>query len=682
MIPALLYSAALLCLGLVQAARYFLPVFAPALQSSALLVVVVLLCTGTGRLALRYLVTHELSESEKTLIGCTLGLGILTQGMFALGIAGVLHLWSVIALLGGLWIVGFTEMKDVIVSLGANRNLLKERPPWTIGILALLAATFFVSWVPPHQYDSLVYHLPLAAEYARTGRIAPVEGLLFSHFPQNGEMLFTAALVLKSELLAQLFSWFAAALSLLWVFEMGKREIPLTAVLGACALLASHTAVMLLSSIAYVETIVMLWVTGAVLSFGRWRETAVAGRSPAGWLILSAIFAGFALGTKYYAGICVAALGGLLAWRLLVAAYDKRGQGALAPAEAFRDLLLFGATAGLVASPWLLKNLYFVGNPVFPFLYQYFPHRDVAWAGENARRYFEFLTEYGHQPGHFFSDLLKFPFEAATGSLRFGGGMDVLGDMGWGLVFGLLPAGVWAAMRNRTLRLLLIYAGLHIGAWFCTGVVLRFLVVIAPILCLLGAAGAFKVWDSLEEDGRKVLAAALTVLTVVNLGVFIYVHTVFNSWTVLFGVESKDEYLAHRLDYYACARWAREHLGNNDRILIVGEQRGYYVQQVHSITTPMAPNRFIEWANQAKDSTGLARLLMTEGRFTHVIMVPREAKRLAQYGIFDFTPEGTKNWKDMDGRWIRSLFATGHCTLYQLASPDAEAPSPPAPATR
>lgn len=677
MIPATAYAAALLCFAVVQAVSYFLPVLAPALEASALLFVVLLLCTGTGRLAVRRLGLTELSESEKTLIGCTLGLGLLSQGIFLLGALGLLGMWTVIGLLGLLWIVGFTELKDVIVSLAANRNLLRERPFWAASILALLGLTYFASWIPPHQYDALVYHLPLAAEYARTGKIAPVDGLLFSHFPQNGEMLFTAALLLKSDILAQLFPWLAAVLSVLWVFEVGKREMPLTAVLGACGLLASHAAVMLLSSVAYVETIVMLWITASVLSFCRWRETSGEGRSNLGWLMLSAVFAGLGLGTKYYAGICPAALSAVLCWRWIASRGSRRDYGGpAAPAEAARDLAVFAAASGVVAAPWLLKNLYYVGNPVFPFLYQYLPHRGIAWGEENARRYFEFLTEYGHKPGHFLSDLLKFPFQAASGSLRFGGGMDVLGDLGWGAIFALFPAGVWAATKNRTLRLILAYCAIHVGVWFCTGVVLRFLTVISPLLCLLAAAGTFKVWELLDSQGRTVLAAALSVFTAVNLALFLYVHTVFGSWTVLLGAEAKEEFLARRLDYYACARWSKERLGNNDKLLVVGEQRGYYVTQAHAITTPMAPNPFVEWANEAKSSAELARLMKERGGFTHLLIVPRESKRLNEYGIFTFTERGAKNWKELDPGWIKAVFATPGCAVYSLHADGVKADPP------
>ena len=52
---------------------------------------------------------------------------------------------------------------------------------------------------------------------------------------------------------------------------MGKRELQLPVVLGACVLTLTHTAVLLLTPTAYVECHVMLWITASVLCMMRWR---------------------------------------------------------------------------------------------------------------------------------------------------------------------------------------------------------------------------------------------------------------------------------------------------------------------------------------------------------------------------------------------------------------------------
>src|SRR5690349_1527307 len=99
--PAPFYAGALFLFGIVTGLHYFYlqTPMGPGFLAGALLFLIVLLCTGTGRITLRLFGTYELSQSEKTLIGCTLGLGILTQALFLLGMFGILKLWAVLALL-------------------------------------------------------------------------------------------------------------------------------------------------------------------------------------------------------------------------------------------------------------------------------------------------------------------------------------------------------------------------------------------------------------------------------------------------------------------------------------------------------------------------------------------------------------------------------------------------------
>lgn len=632
----------------------------PGLVATSLLTLVFFTVSGCGRLLLRRFEVRGLSESERTLVGATLGVGLLTQGLFLLGAAGLLKPWAVILLLGAFWVVGFTELHDLWVSLGANRNLLSDRPALAGALLLLLGLLFWLSWVPPHHYDSLVYHLPLASGYARTGSLAARPDLLFTHFPQNGEMLFTLAMALGSDTLAQLFSWLGTFLAVWWLFELGKREAPITVVLVACLMTLTHTAVMLLTPTAYVETLVMLWVTAAVLSFVRWHANAAEPESPRGWLALSAVFAGLGVGTKYYAGVTPFILFLVLLGRVLA---DSRGGPVLALSRR-RDLLVFTATATAAGAPWLLKNLVVVGNPFFPFLYQFLPARGTGWEGEGAARYFQVLTEYGHPAGSFLRDLLEFPYLVASEPGRFGGGADVLGSVGWLPLFAALPLAVWAAWGRRTMGLVLVYCVAHWMLWFSTGVVLRFLTVIVPLASLLAANGLWQAWQRLGPGGRRTLAAGGALLVWTNLALFVGVNSVFGSFDVLLGVKSRRQFIDEKFDYYACAAATRETPADS-RVLVVGEQRGHWIERPHEVTTPMAPNRFVRLADAAPDPAGLARLLREAG-FTHILSVPREGERLSGYGVFDFTPRGRAAWDGLGALLTPVFESPGRCALFAL----------------
>lgn len=650
------FAGASLVFALVTVFGYFGAALGAGLAATLLLGLLALTAAGVGRVLVGLLGFTDELDAPKTLLGATLGLGVFSLLTFALAAAGALNAGALTVSIGLLWLISYTQLRAVFASFGPSLSLLRERPVPALAVAGALLAVLWTCWVPPHHYDSLVYHLPLPVAYLRQGSLTPVPHLVYSHFPQNAEMLFTLALALKSDLLAQMFSWLALALTVCWVFEMGKREAPLPAVLLGCVLLSTHTAVMLLAGTTYSEPFVMLWLTAAVISFYRWRAAAAGQSGRRGWLALSGVFLGLALGAKYYAGIAAGILGAQLVLRLAVGGpLDRRARWA--------DLLLLVGITTVLFSPWLIKNALCVGNPVFPFLYSWFPNTGTGWNGAAARAYFEILTEY-KVGGGFLDALSRLPFQLLGNSLRFGGGMDALGSLGWDLSFWCLPLGLWAARGNKFLRSLGIFCLVYTAVWFSTGVVLRFLTVIAPLLCLLAGCGLHALWLRLSSAGRGALGTAVVLLTGCHLALFLYVHGVFGSGSVLLGFEESPQFLAKRLDYYACARWARESLGKNDRLLLVGEQRGYYVEQAHVATTVNAPNAFLSWSEDAAGPEAYAARLKAEG-LTHLILVPRELSRIRP-AMKPWSDRGYQNLMGLEPRFIAPLFKGPACAVYAL----------------
>ena len=649
------YAAATAGLGLATAAGFFWPVARAGLAASALLAVIAGVAAGSGRVAAGFLGLRGPEEGAKTVIGMTLGLGLLSLAVFALAALHLLRPWAIVSVLAGFWLVGFSELRAAWAGCRLPESW-RSQPLVAAGILAALGLTFWLTWVPPHQYDSLVYHLALPAAYLRAGGLDVAGVPVFAHFPQNGEMLFALALALKSDLLAQMLMWLAAALSVAWLWTMAGSEIALETRLLGALLLATHTAVMLLASTTYIESLVMLWTTAAVLLLWRWRRES--GGAPRSWLALSAVFTGLALGAKYTAGITAGVLGLMLALDWLTAPSGARRARA-------GDLALFVAVVTAVFSPWLVKNTLQAGDPVFPFLYRWFATTRAGWPAADAQRYFAVLTEYGHG-GAWARALRDLPVQLLGNSLRFGGGMDVLGDMGWELLFWSLPLAVWAGWRrrNRTVLWLLAFCGLYLAAWFSTGVVLRFLTALAPLLCLLSAFGLHALWARLGAWGRGLLAAGAGLLVATHVLVFLYAHAVFGSGRVLAGLESREEFLSRRLEYYSCAAWARDHLGGNDRILIVGEQRAYYWTQDNMATTVNAPNRYRAWADESASPAAYAARLRAAG-FSAVMVVPREARRLAP-ALDPFSDRGARNWMGLQSSFVEPVFQGPACAIYRL----------------
>lgn len=638
-------------LGVLTASDSLWVVLRPGLVPLVLLALTVLLATGSGRALVGRLGLGDMSEAQKTLAGATLGLGMLALGGFFLGAAGLFKPWAASALLAALWIAGYSELKPALESLAPDQSLLRERPLAVACVAAPLLAALWMCLVPPHQYDSLVYHLALPQAYLREGRLFAPPGTIYAHFPQNGEMLFSLALLLGSDLLAQMYMWLSTVLAIWWVFALGRREAPMSAVALAAIFIATHTGVLLMSSTTYVEPLVMLWITAGALSYERWRQLSPEGGAPRGWLILSGIFIGLALGTKYYAGIGAAAFGLRLLWAWAV---DRRR-------ERLVDLALFTAIVSALFAPWLIKNWIFARNPVFPFLAGWFTG-GAGLNAEHASGYFGVLAEYGHA-GRFLVRLISLPFMLLRNPLSYGGGMDVLGDLGWTILLWLLPVGAWAAAKNKVLRGLLLLVGLWCAAWFMTAVVLRFLTVLVPIMALLAACGLVRLWEGLSRWARVAVGGSIALMTASHVFLFVFVHADFGSGSTAFGLEEREEFLTRRLDYYSCAAWLRAHPIENDKIMMVGEQRGYYVPADHLPSTVHMPNLFVRRANESASAPALIASLRAEG-FTRVLIVPKEAARLGP-GLGSLTPAGAVNWKGLEDS-LKTEFAGRGCVVARL----------------
>jgi len=571
------------------------------------------------------------------LLGFALGLGILSQILLMAGFLRLMSravLWPLLLLAA---LVSYSGIKEffrwVIHSLAAFRHSQRKGWHW---VLLASGMVFLSAWAPPHHYDSLVYHLALPQRYILEKGIVPIPQNLYAYFPQNAEMLYALCLLLDADVLTQLLNWASWMTAAGLIFVFAKRLTDARCAFLSVLFLAFQPTAMLLAGSSYVESLLGLWITCTLFCFERYRN-----QRDRNWLVLSAVFSGLSMGTKYYAVITA----GILSLFLLGSALRNR--------QIFpKHLFLYAGIAGLIFSPWLVRNWISVQNPVFPFFHHLFTSEKSPWAPHSAEKYFRILAEYNPR-GNFWTELVRLPWKLGFGSLPYGGGMDVLGTMGWVIHLLAFPGWFWAAKKFPALRPLMVYALLHGCLWFLTGTVLRFLSVLLPILSLLTAASLYTAYQALTAPFKKTAVFLLGVFLLHQTYLFVYVQSSFQTERPVLGLETRDEFLSRRLSYYPAARWVNENLPKNATILLVGEQRSYYFQRKVLATTVFADNIFSNWPNEAKDSETLRNRLKGELGVTHLLLIPKEAERLQKdYRIFDWTPLGEKNWKELLTRSI------------------------------
>jgi len=433
-------------------------------------------------------------------LAVALGLGILAQGLFVLGLAGGLRRGPILALL----------LAGHLLCRGVWRRSIEGwrrggRPARRTGLAvaagaSIAAPCIVLALYPTTAFDATVYHLPYVQAFLDAGRLVFVPELRFPVFPQVAELLWLLGFVLGGEASAQLLQLLPLAASTALIAAWGERLISPAAGRAAAALWLGTPLVAWLGSSAYVELELALFVAAAFYCWQRGMEAATGRRRRWRWLALCGVFAGLAAGSKYL-GLVFCALFAVLA----LAAWRRRREA--------RPLLLVAVAAGVTLAPWYLRIAWYTGNPVFPFAESIF-----GSSGDYSLRHARLLAAPAagtaawlrHLAGEL-ALLLRLPYAALFERHLFGYQPPL---SPWYLV--LIPLGIPFALRHRRARRLLLIALAYALLWLAWPRQPRFLLPVLPLVNLALAAGAGGALDAVcrrrPASGRRLHALALLLL--------------------------------------------------------------------------------------------------------------------------------------------------------------------------
>lgn len=626
---------------------------------------------------------------EDGIFSLAAGYGALASLFFLAGVAGIYRTWfaaaatltpvaAATALFGAPSIIGkFTNIFFV-----AKRRLPSISPAflWTTTAFFFILCAFALSLLPPHHYDSLVYHLALPAEYIKNNSISPAPYNLYSHFPQNAEMIFLAALLLADGVAAQLITFFLGVALVRSVYFFTKKytrasgknylmsppdssrptDLPSASAAAASALLASSPFFLLLASSTYVEIHQAFIAFAAFWAFVKFLET-----DDGKYLIFSGALSGVAVGVKYTGFAAVAAVNVILVLRFLRGTFAGASKSIKV---ALGEIAVFTLAAIIAASPWLIKNIIYTGNPVFPFFYKVFGYALTGWTSAAADGYFAALTEYAHKSSVFF-ELAMLPYNLVFNPVRYGGGIDVLGDFGWpALLVAAIVACIFLRRKLKFASKAALYSATVFAVWFLTKPVLRFLVPLSGVLAVLGgvAAGFFLTRKSFVV--RAMAGLSLAAALAANANYFFFIAGFFKPREFLLGRQNLVGYLAstQKNSPHRAFEYLNNALPSGSRVLFVGEQRAYYCLVPLVAPGVFAPNPLVAWADTAASPTELLETLRLKN-FTHIFYNVLEGERLKPYGIFGFSEVGARNWEGLLKILLRrAVYYDGTCVIYDI----------------
>jgi hypothetical protein len=564
--------------------------------------------TALGSRLTRRLDYHSLLEQIAFSAG--LGLGIFSLVTFGLGLIGLLYRWLFWGLLGAAGLTLWQEFRDLGQML-RQASLSRPRGLWSVFLSSFVATTLLLALtstlLPPTEWDSLVYHLVGPDRYLQAHRITFDFDNYYLFFPSFVEMLFTAGMALKSDIVARLMHYGYLLLTLVAIGAFAMRFWERRVALLAVALFVSIPTAVQIASWSYVDLALTFYNVAALYTLLIWLNPQDTHSQPIGWLVLAGVFAGASLSIKYTGVVTLLILGAVLLWSLICRRLPPR------------RLLIGGLTvAGLalvVAAPWYIKNAIVAGNPLYP----------LIWGG---REWNEVATRWLLVPGQAMSflDLVVIPWTltivGAQGTVAY--------DSTYSPLFlVLLPLFLVVERRARGLGELMLAAAVGYLFWIVSGAaaygtfVLRgrqVLPIFAPLslLCAYSLDG-LSIWDRPTFSLQRILKmiTGLTLILVLLGQVLLTVG--LNPWPYLVGLQSREEYLDHYISQglHQTITYLNANLTTEDKVLFVWEPRSYGLDVPHR-ADPLLDN-FAQRLARYGSVDGLASGLHQEG-FTHLLV--------------------------------------------------------------
>lgn len=545
-------------------------------------------------------------DGEEIVICLALGLGIAGYAVFIIGSMGYLFRPAMLAVSAAFLFLGggsFTALAGRFAAK-AWRSLRGARDPliFVLGFLILTAAVFsvFGALAPATGQDELSYHLTHPKWYVENHRVYEILFSTPALWPSLGEMLFALGLLLKGAGVAKLSHFTAYALTGFALFQFVSRfDSRKTAFFSAAVFLLTPAA-FIQGAFAYVDNTLALFVFLSL--YALYVFLRAEGGVP--WAILSGVFMGLALSVKFTALFVLPWVSVLLLASILLKK-DKK--------EALIHAAWWAVAAFLCGAVWYLRAYWLRGNPVFPFFNQFFGgggtrmviDTSVHGMGRDAVAFVRLFWDLTMHPEHFGGEHI--------------GVLYLIG----------VPAFLFLRPYPCYARYCALGGLSYMFFWFIMDQNMRFLF---PALALFSPAVGVTL-KALVSGGSSLWEAGLRLL----IGACFLFQALFSIYhfrdeaALFFGRLTERDYLLTHERSYAAAEAINREITAADKILSIGEVRGYYFRGLLVNESELSAFTFYEQKNNSPED--VVAFLKDNG-FTHVLLAgPAPSKACLEQGL-------------------------------------------------
>ncbi len=592
----------------------------------------------------RMLVVGNPLSLDRVAIAVPLGLALLA--LLALALCLLQRLTSKWA-----WLVfsvlTLIQYRSVVKIIRASAASLRSRgydsakqslPEFGI-IVVLLGFVFLLdfSWAlaPEIHSDALAAHLPLAKYYVEH----PVALVSYSPFIANlVDLLFSIALSLHGQVVAKLLMLAATVISTVATFVLGRTLFSARVGLWAAALFFSTPLVSWLSTTAFIDAAVTMYLASTTLVFFQWRESRQNGL-----LWAAGLLTGAAIAAKLNALLGLPVIGLVLLWDLFRSHQPVRER-----VKGFTGYIL---GVCLVAGPGFALCYVLSGNPFYPLpvLSKLFK-RSAGPAATLIANSNDFGI--GSSP----AALVKLPFAFTFASHQFG---EALPSGALGLALVLAPLALITALAGgAAARRAAILLGVCVVYVSCLAFMMqygRYYIPALPIVAVLAAEPVIHLSKIKWLRRVNLMSLGAVIATQIVLTPLMYWNIPERfPLKVVFGLEGRASFLSRALPFYDPVQFLNQRVEPGQKVLAVGgdsgraylnaPMTGWFDAEVENITARSPPAK-------------LAANLINSG-FTY-LLVDHESRRFH----FQNPPYSSEPFLS---QFATLEYAANHVTIYRL----------------